>query len=352
MENLNNHEKNILRDDQEKVLVNSWDVTIKNSDGEAERHTNYQYSYPIKSDLESIQARETEIKFRRRKVGNQACKTLAIFGDAHIGYRQIGNELVPTHDEKALTVAKEIIYDVSPNIIVNLGDHLDLAILGRYDPDSNQFANTLQASIDRGHEYMAELRGVARDARILELQGNHDARIKRTLAKRAVQLMGLKQAGTDREDIFSYEHLMNYNPIGVEYVSGYPAGEIIYSDDLHIKHGSDLRSNGSTAELLSKKYPYHGVIQGHGHKMQLHQKTLPDGRVFNYYMNPILGKTTGEIPGYGTAIDDHDKVVEKQEDWQQGITIVEDYGDGHYNFMPINIIDGVAYFQGKKYEAR
>lgn len=352
MERLNSHEKNILKEGQEKILVNSWDVTIKNAEGEAERHTNYQYHYPLE-EAEMPMASESEIKFRRRKVGQQACKTLAIFSDAHIGYRQVGNELIPTHDERAMAVAKEILYDVAPDTIINLGDHLDMALLSRYDPDSNHFANTMQQSIDRGHEYMAEMREVARDAHIVELEGNH-SRLNRLLAKKAVQLMGLRQAGTDKESMFSYEHMMNYEDIGVDFISGYPASEFIYADDLHFRHGNDLRSNGSTAEMLSKKYPYNGVVQGHGHKMQLHTKTLPDGRVFYYYMNPILGKTDGTIPGYGTAVNDHNNPVKVQQDWQQGLTIIESYEtkDGnHYNFKPVTIQDGQAFFEGKHYKA-
>lgn len=338
----------------EKVLVSEWEGLTKNDDGEPEVTTlhKYEYQVPPEAIKEVLVPPEEELRFRRRKLGKQAlksCETYFIFSDAHIGYRNNNGILIPTHDERSLKLASEIAYDINPDYIVNLGDTVDFADISRWEPDSAHFMGMTQHSIDRAYAFQKEMRESAQHARYIELQGNHDDRIKRMLAKSAQKLLGLKQAGTNAEDIFSYEHLMNLKSLDIEYISGYPAGNFMPHDDIQFRHGSDLKSNGSTAELLSKRYPYHGVIQGHGHKSQTHWTTRPDGHQQPYHMTPILGRTNGVIPGYGTAVDDRGNPVHKQENWQSGISIYQRYPNGASEVRSIMFNDGVAYLDGKEY---
>lgn len=179
-----------------------------------------------------------------------------------------------------------------------------------------------------------------------------NCRFMKKLGKVATTLMGLKRAGTDGASIFSYEDVNNHASLDIEYISGYPNSTFMPHDDIQFRHGPDLRSNGSTAELLSKKYPYHGVIQGHGHKSQTHWKTRPDGHQQPYHMTPILGRTDGVIPGYNTSVNDHNKPTTIQEDWQSGISIYQRYPNGISEVRSVQFQDGVAYIDGKKYEAR
>lgn len=261
--------------------------------------------------------------------------------------------LVPTHDPRSLALAQEIAYDIQPDYIMNLGDTLDFAEFSRWEADSNHFMGMTQKAIDTAYQFEKGMREISPNARYVELEGNH-TRINRLLAKHALSLLGLKQAGRKKEaeSIFSYEHLMNLGSLDIEYISGYPNSTFMPHDDIQFRHGPDLRSNGSTAELLSKKYPYHGVIQGHGHKSQTHWKTRPDGHQQPYHMTPILGRTDGVIPGYNTSVNDHNKPTTIQEDWQSGISIYQRYPNGISEVRSVQFQDGVAYIDGKKYEAR
>jgi len=132
-------------------------------------------------------------------------------------------------------------------------------------------------------------------------------------------------------------------------VGGYGAAQFEYAPDLVFKHGDKIRSNGSTADLQSKENPYNNIVVGHGHKAQTHTRTTPDGRYLTAVQVATLCKTTGEVPGYGTAVDDWGNPVHKQMDWQNGLLVIEDYGDGNYNFFHVLIRDGKAYYQGKEY---
>lgn len=346
----------------ERKIKKQWEMLARNKEtDELETHTlsSYEVVEPPEDKIQELndffdimRPEEREItRVRRRKVGETALRTLFVFGDCHIGYRQVGDEYVTTHDEKAMAVALAMMKDIKPDTVINLGDFMDFANLGKYEQDSNHFANTTQMALDRGFEYMSTIREALPEAKIFELQGNHDVRLKKLVAKSAFQLMGLKKAGTSEQDIFSYENLMGYDRIGVDYISGYPAGVFEYSEKLHFRHGSELKSNGSTAHKMSTAYQGTSVVQGHGHKIQTHKATRRNGETETYIMNGILGKNTGEIPSYGSAVDDRNKPVHKQEDWQQGVTVIIDHGDDFEHHSP-EIKNGRAYYNGNRYTAK
>lgn len=347
------------RPEKKKEIFSTWEVVTKDNEGKAEKHTLHKYLYPIDpSMIPEIKAKEEKLSLRKKRIqvsaGKKACEDLFLFSDTHVGFRDIDGQLEPLHDTQAVKVAQEIAYDVQPDQIINLGDHLDNALLSHFPPDSDHFAGTLQASIDEGYNVSKGFREAAPKAKMVELEGNH-TRLNRLLGKYACMLMGIKQANTNGVALFSYENMMNMEQLGIDYISGYPAVEYEYADDLHFRHGPDLRPNGSTAELLSKRYPYNGVVQGHGHKMQYHTRTLPNGHVLHYYMSPILGKTDGEIPSYHSAVDDHNKVVPEQEDWQQGVTVLKVYHGklgNQYQFRPIAIEKGEAFYEGTHYQTK
>lgn len=192
---------------------------------------------------------------------------------------------------------------------------------------------------------------VVRRNGVVFVTGN--CRFMSKVGKAAASLMGLKRAGTNGASLFSYEDVMNLKSLDIEYMSGYPNSTFMSeSGEMQFRHGPDLRSNGSTAELLSKRYPYHGVIQGHGHKSQTHHRTRPDGKDMIYHMTPILGRTDGVIPGYNTSVNDRNEPTKIQEDWQSGISIYQEYPNGASEIRSIEFKDGVAFIDGKKYEAR
>ena len=64
-----------------------------------------------------------------------------------------------------------------------------------------------------------------------------------------------------------------------------------------------------------------------------------------------LCKTNGIVPSYHSSVDDNGNMVHHQENWQQSIGEITDYMNGVYDFRQIQIIDGVAYRDGKRYHA-
>lgn len=306
-------------------------------------------------DVDSVtflsQANPVSIKSSKPRTVKRGYKIIVALGDMQIAYRKIGDSLVPIHDEAAMSVARKLCYQLSPDVIVNLGDTVDLPNLSKYEADSNHFLTTLQMAFDRAHSYYAELRADNPNTRIVEVDSNHNARISKFVIKNAMQFYGIRQAGQPPEawPILTYPFLANLNAVGVEWIGGYEAAEYHYNDDLVFIHGKEVRSNGSTADMLSKKFPYKNVVAGHGHKAQTHTRTTSDGKYLTAIQVGALCKTTGEVPGYGTAVDDMGIPVRKQMDWQQGILVIKDYGDGNYEFNHVHIRNGKAFYEGREF---
>ncbi len=344
----------------------TYETVTKDADGEAVTHTLNvtNVSYTPREDLTALdqdfisQAAPTIVRPSRRKLPQRDFRRTVAFSDPQIAHRQVGEEFVEIHDERAMRVARLMCHDLQPEVIVNCGDTVDLPQLGKYDPDSNHFLRTLQKSFDRAHSFYAELRADNPQAEIHEVDSNHNVRLGKFVLRHAMALYGLKQAGTPPESwpILTYPFLANLDAVDVQWHGGYGAARFHLptfageGPGIDFIHGDKVRSNGSTADLLSKNYPYSNVVAGHGHKAQTHARTTPDGLYLTAVQMGALCKTTGEVPGYGTAVDDRGNPVHKQQDWQQSILVIEDYGNGHYNFDHVYIVDGKAYYRGKEYD--
>lgn len=331
---------------------------IKNKKGEIE------YTIPLpraKTSRINIDefppATPAKITSSRAKPIERDHKVIYVWGDAQIDYRRLDDgTLLPVHDERALAVGRMICKDVQPNLIIDLGDTVDISTISRWSPDSDHYSRTLGPSFQRAHDYYAELKADNPQAEQYVIDSNHVKRLKDFTLKFAPQLYGLKRAGEDDEyPMLTYPYLANLGKLGVKWVSGFPSAELVYGEEYNrppivFKHGSNAVSGGSTAAKESKENPENHVVRGDGHKIQSHYRTTRAGNYLGSFMVGVACRTTGEVPSYGSAVDDRNRVVRRQEDWQQGVMVIEDY-QGEYMFYQIPINNGVAYFKGKRYEA-
>ena len=345
----------------EDAIVN-WHVGyIKNSEGEIE------YTKPLpsvhtghlaKPNVEFDQAVAAKITPSTVKPKVRNHKILVVFSDAQVDFRRLpDNTLDPIHDEQALSVMHQIAKDLQPDEIINTGDTVDLSALSRFKPDSDHFHRTLGPSFQRVHDMYAQLRSDVPNARIVEVDSNHNTRLKNFMLKYAPDLYGVKRAGDPEDEypMFTYPYLTNLNKLDVKWVSGYGAARYIYGDKygkppIEFKHGNIMASGGSTAVKESKMNPETHVVRGHGHRVERHTRTTRSGNYLTSLMIGTVCKITGEVPSYHSAVDDHGYVVNQNEDWQQSVLVIYDY-NGEYQFDNILISKGKAFYKGKEYEA-
>lgn len=329
---------------------------IKNSDGEIEYTKPLINVRPNNRAQEFPQATPARITPSRRKPATREYDVIFAFSDLQVDYRRIDDQLIPLHDERAMRVARLICNDLQPNLIVNLGDTVDLAALARFKPDSDHFSQTLAPAFQRVHDYYAELRSDNPRARIIEVDSNHNTRLRDYVLKNAPALYNIKQAGAEQDDypVMTYPYLTNLRAVNVDWISGYGAAEYVHGEEygkapIVFKHGVTVASGGSTAAKESAQNPETHVVRGHGHRAEQHTRTMRDGTVLHAIQLGALCRNDGIVPSYHSAVDDHNQPVKKQENWNQSVLVIEDYKDGHYTFTQIAILNGIARYRGKEY---
>lgn len=261
-----------------------------------------------------------------------------ILPDTQIGYRlDHRGELEAFHDEAALAAGVALCRLVKPHRIVILGDLLDLPAHGKFRQEPS-FAITTQRAIDRAHEWLVAL---AKIAPIDLLEGNHDARLSRSIADNALASFGLKQANTPESwPSLSVPHLLRIGSDlpNVNYVGGYPVGIVWLAPNLAAIHGVKLKL-GQTLEDA----PGASVIQGHTHKASFvyRQRRTFDGPAMSWAASPgCLCRTDGAVPGVNAALDERTgRSIARPQDWHQGCGVVTYREDGttmpQWEFVPI-----------------
>lgn len=330
---------------------------IKNNEGEIEYTIPLPHARGRRIDAEQFAPAEpAKITPSKRKPLKREYKTLYVFSDAQIDYRRLEDgSLEPIHDERALLVGSMICKDIMPDEIINLGDTVDLAALSRFKPDSDHFYRTLGPSFQRIHDYYAQLRSDTPWAKIVEVDSNHNTRLKDFFMKNAPTLYGFRRPGdSDEYPMFTYPYMANLGHVGVEWVSGYGAAEYEYGHEydtptIIFKHGNSAVSNGSTAAKESRENPYNHVVRGHSHRIESVYRTTRSGDYLGSFVVGASCRITGEVPSYHSAVDDKGEPVKFQENWQTGVMVIKDY-EGIYDFQHITIHDGKAWYDGKEYD--
>lgn len=346
-----------------KVRLNEWQMAHKDDSGEA-----------VVTDLKSTQiviepkwesgpewpvvqpAKPTIIRPAKVRKTDTETKMAVVLPDPQIGYRRdiLREDYDPFHDEAAMDVAMQIVRDVQPDVIVNLGDLVDLPEFSRH-PQEPGFARTTQRSIDRAHQWLAQQRASSPDAQIVLLEGNHDRRLEKAIVQNAQSAFGLQRACVpDSWPVLSLPYLLRMDDIGVEYVEGYPANIFWINDNLACIHGHKTRSGGSTAAAVVGD-ERSSIIFGHIHRIELQHQTrrIRSGSKNNLAACPgCLCRIDGAVPGFKASTDIYGRPVQSWENWQQGIAVVSyEEGDGFFHVELIPIHSGTCIFRGKTYTA-
>lgn len=265
-----------------------------------------------------------------------------VLPDPQIGFRWTERgDLEPFHDEAALACAVRFAAWLQPDYIVHLGDFLDLAPLSRFAQEAG-FARTVQPSIDAGHRFLAELNAVAPGAESYLLEGNHDARIVRSLSKHLPDLALVRAPGAAWPAL-SIPSLLLLEDLGVTYVDGYPAGRL-HLTGVEFLHGVKVNSSGSTAASVATSAEENTVF-GHVHRQELHHRTLKTGKTVFSCSPGTLARVDGSVPGFHSAVSSRSgRSVRQFENWQQGMAVVTDADDTTLELVRID--RGHAQYRG------
>jgi hypothetical protein len=282
-------------------------------------------------------------------------KRAVILPDIQAGYFRLHDEtLEAIHDERAIETALAVLKDSDPDLIVLHGDNLDLAEMGKYMV-TPAYARTTQAAIDYMTLLCARLRHLAPDARIVWIAGNHEERLPKYIINNAVASFGLRRGGAPESwPVLSVPHLCRLDESGVEYLPGYPTGSFWINNRIRVIHGDKVASGGSTAHkyLATEKT---SVLYGHIHRREWAERTRDDHdgpKTILAASAGCLARVDGAVPSTKGGTDLDGRPLQRTEDWQQGMAVV-DYqdGEGDFHLELIPIRDGNARWHGKDYAA-
>lgn len=282
-----------------------------------------------------------------------ALKTCVVLPDMQIGYfRNKDGELEATHDEAAIAIALAITKDINPDLLVMVGDNLDLPEMGKYRL-SPAFQQTTQASIDRATEICAETRAAAPNAQISWLAGNHEERLTNFMLDNALAAFGIKQ-GKHPESwpVLSVPNLCRLDDFDIKYLSGYPASMVWINEHIKVIHGDIVRSGGSTAHAYLKREKI-SVIYGHIHRREWAEMTREDydgPKTVTAASPGCLARIDGAVPSTKGGTDLDGRPLTRYEDWQQGLAVVQyEEGDGKFNMEMVTIREGWSLYRDKEY---
>ncbi len=275
-------------------------------------------------------------------------KTAVVLPDPQVGYRRLTNgQLDPFHDERAISVAKQVLEVERPDLAIWLGDYLDLAPMGRfrYEPG---FALTVQPAIDYGHELLAITRELAGEVRLIE--GNHDLRLSTYVIDNAAAAYGLRRGGAtpDSWPVLSVPHLLRLDELGVEYVGGYPNGATYINDELACIHGvkTDLGAVVRSEQV--------SVIQGHMHRIgwvPMTRNSRGKPKFSAAYSPGCLCRIDGGVPSAKSSLDPQGRPAKSWENWHQGLMVVRYQDSGRFHVEMVPIFEGTAVHGGQEFAA-
>ena len=286
--------------------------------------------------------------------------TAVILPDPQFGFRYLKglpDPLDPFHDVAAIDVATQILAAVAADsrvdVVVNLGDFLDLPAHSKYDQHP-VWQQTTQAAIDAGHEFLAKQRATVPKAKIVVLEGNHDKRISDTVLRFNAASVGLTRALIPLDwPTLSAPFLLRTDDLKVDWLDGYPARKFWLNDWIKCVHGTIVRSSGSTASAYSRG-DRTSTIFGHIHRIEVHHTTQQDrhGAVRQFAATPgCLCRVDGAVPSVKGAMDLHGRPIKNYEDWQQGVLVLR-YRDNdpRYSLETVHIQDGWALYAGQEFK--
>lgn len=284
-----------------------------------------------------------------------ALKVAVLLPDPQIGYRKYEDgTLDPFHDESAIDTALSVMSflqkEYGVDQVVNLGDFLDLAQQGRFLQEA-YFQQTTQPAIDYGHKFLARQRATCPDAKIVLVEGNHDARMTKFVLVNAAAAYGLRRGGIPGTwPVMSIPYLLRCDELDVEYIDAYPAGQWWITENLRAIHGNKVRSSTSTANALVRDNPHISTVFGHVHRLEAHYKTVNDrcGAIRSVAASPgCLCKIDGTVPSFNSGVGTDGRPATHYEDWQQGMGVVWYTDEGYFSLDLIEIVDGTATYHGK-----
>lgn len=242
--------------------------------------------------------------------------THIVIPDSHAHWKHNNN--------RALWIG-ELIAEVRPDVVINLGDTADMPSLSTYDKGTRAFAGrNYRADIDSHADFQDKLWRACRKAkrkypRRVTLIGNHEQRIDRALDL-SPQLEGtISYADLDLDKYYSDVVHYEGNTPGVIEIDGVHYAHYFISGVL----GKPVSGQYPAASLLAKKYV--SCTMGHAHVFDYATRTRADGSKIHGLVAGCYQDYNSDWAGLSNGL------------WTRGCVIKRNVEDGNYDLQFVSI---------------
>lgn len=258
------------------------------------------------------------------------------------------------HDERAMDIVLQVIEDFRPHRIIDGGDLIDNPEWSNKFRKFPEFAGSTQRAVNRAGLWVSQLRQVAPDAEIDEVEGNHDARMRNYIIDNARAAHGITRAYDQRTPIFrdqpslSIPYLLRLDEHDIRYSAAFPSGDVWLNGGIVFAHENSKITREERATLF----------HGHDHKKHATWITVHHrGRQMRRAVVGVgtLARIDEIVDNFQRAMPTHIPASSVRHNWQQGFEIVyydPKGGPSDFTHIPVQVIDGKARVGEKLYVAR
>lgn len=298
---------------------------------------------PVCPIVQPIKASASFRKVQSKSGGGRAL----IICDPHFGfYRDLKTgKLEPFHDRLVLDIALQIAIAIQPEIIVFLGDIVDLAGFSDKFLALPEVVGTTQPGNLEAHWWLSQFRIACPGADIRAHQGNHDKRIVKAIISRLPEFYGLQPVDAKNMSfLYDLNYLLGLEGLGISWFDGYPNDVSWILDDIRLIHGSIARKgSGATARAIVEGSDVNTVF-GHIHRDEEASRNITvrgeKKSIFAWCPGCACRTDGGGTPPGST----------EDSDWRNGIGLLH-YGPS-VSTSTIRIENGRSVWNGQVFEAR
>jgi hypothetical protein len=250
-------------------------------------------------------------------------KTAVVVSDTHVPYQ----------DEPSLNVIESITKDLNPEQVIHLGDLLDCYTISRFLKDPTRMEG-LQEEIDEAKKVLERFNRVAPRAKKTLLEGNHEARLSKTIASMDGPARELARLESFQEAM-KWPSLLNIQKYKWGWVgeNKQPTTELI--PNMLFKHGTVVRKfSGYTARGEWENYGMNGA-SGHTHRLSV------------YHHSTIRGSSFWVETGCTCSLKPEYMVFPN---WMNGFVVISYDHTGPLSVESVQIQNGSTVFRGNVYK--
>lgn len=241
----------------------------------------------------------------------------------------------PYHDRVLLKKALQVISDLQPDAVVQIGDGIDFPQVSQWSKGTaGEYADTLQEHIDGYRaDVLNPLREACPEGRITWIEGNHDLRVKDFVKKYAAPLGPLR--ALEMPSLFGLDEL------SIDYVRGpQRIATNVYAVHGHESGGYSASATAWDLKFVKRYGSDKSFVFGHTHQPFLITRAFGyDGKV-----SPRFTMNVGSImdPVHATYVKDG------AVSWQPSLALLRDDGKRVWPEL-VTFVDRIAYVSGKRY---